>query len=78
MSCSLQLFHQWIVLVCLSFSQVVGAGEMAQWSKVLTILPEVLSSIPTNSMVAHNHLQWDPMPSYGVSEDSNSILTYIK
>jgi hypothetical protein len=29
-------------------------------------------------MVAHNHLQWDPMPSSGVSEDSNSVLTHIK
>jgi hypothetical protein len=29
------------------------AGEMAQW---LRALPEVLSSIPSNHMVAHNHL----------------------
>ena len=33
-----------------------GAGEMAQW---LSALPEVLSSIPSNHMVAHNHLSWD-------------------
>jgi hypothetical protein len=45
---------------------------------------EVLSSIPSNHMVAHNHLQWDPMPSFGVSEDSDSlkisysVLTYIE
>jgi hypothetical protein len=32
------------------------AGEMAQWLRILTALPEVLSSIPTNHMVAHNHL----------------------
>jgi hypothetical protein len=32
------------------------AGEMAQWLKALTALPEVLSSIPSNHMVAHNHL----------------------
>jgi hypothetical protein len=45
-------------------------GEMAQW---------VLSSIPSNHMVAHNHLKWDPMPSSGVSEDSYSaLLMYIK
>jgi hypothetical protein len=29
-------------------------------------------------MVAHNHLQWDLMPSSGVSEESNCVLTYIK
>jgi hypothetical protein len=29
-------------------------------------------------MVAHNHLLWDLMPSSGVSEDSDSVLTYIK
>jgi len=33
-----------------------GAGEMAQWLRALTALPEVLSSIPSNHMVAHNHL----------------------
>jgi hypothetical protein len=32
------------------------AGEMAQRLRPLTILPEVLSSIPSNHMVAHNHL----------------------
>jgi hypothetical protein len=32
------------------------AGEMAQWSRALTALPEVLSSIPSNRMVAHSHL----------------------
>jgi hypothetical protein len=40
--------------------------------------PEVLSSIPSNQMVAHKHLQWDLMPSSGVSEDSYSVLIYIK
>jgi hypothetical protein len=33
-----------------------GAGEMAQWLRALTVLPEVLSSNPSNHMVAHNHL----------------------
>jgi hypothetical protein len=33
-----------------------GAGEMTQWLKALTALLEVLSSIPSNHMVAHNHL----------------------
>jgi len=32
------------------------AGEMAQWLRALTALPEVLSSIPSNHMVAHNRL----------------------
>jgi len=29
---------------------------MAQWLRVLTALLQVLSSNPTNYMVAHNHL----------------------
>jgi hypothetical protein len=33
-----------------------GAGEMAQVVRALTALPEVLSSVPRNHMVAHNHL----------------------
>jgi hypothetical protein len=33
-----------------------GAGEMAQWLRALTALPEVLNSILSNLMVAHNHL----------------------
>jgi hypothetical protein len=32
-----------------------GAGEMAQWLRALTALPEILSSIPSNHMVVHNH-----------------------
>ena len=35
---------------------VKEAGEMARQLKALTALPEVLSSIPSNHMVAHNHL----------------------
>jgi len=34
----------------------LGDEEMAQWLRALTALPEVLSSIPSNHMVAHNHL----------------------
>ena len=51
-----------------------GSGEMAQWLRALTALPEVLSSIPSSHMLAYNHLQWDLMPSSGVSEDSESVL----
>jgi hypothetical protein len=39
-----------------SVSKRNKAGEMAQWLRALTALPEVLSSIPSNHIVAHNHL----------------------
>ena len=53
------------------------AGEMAQWLRALTALQiEFLSSIPSNHMVAHNHLWWGLMPSSGVSKESND--KYIK
>jgi hypothetical protein len=32
-----------------------GAGEMAQRVRALTALPKVMSSNPSNHMVAHNH-----------------------
>jgi hypothetical protein len=32
-----------------------GAGEMAQWVRAWTALPKVLSSDPSNHMVAYNH-----------------------
>jgi hypothetical protein len=35
---------------------VLQAGEMTQRLRALTALPEVLSSNPSNHMVAHNHL----------------------
>jgi hypothetical protein len=38
---------------------------MAQWLRALVAPPEVLSSILSNHMVAHNHLYGDPMPSSG-------------
>jgi hypothetical protein len=34
----------------------LGAGEMAQWLRMLTALPKFLSSNPSNHMVVHNHL----------------------
>jgi hypothetical protein len=34
----------------------------------------VKSSIPSNDMVAHDHLKCDLMPSSGVSEDNYSVL----
>jgi hypothetical protein len=33
-----------------------GGREMAQQLRALAALPEVLSSIPSNHMVAHNYL----------------------
>jgi hypothetical protein len=36
--------------------QFIGAGEMTQRLRTLAALPEVLSSIPSNHMVTHNHL----------------------
>jgi hypothetical protein len=38
------------------YNKVCGVGEMAQQLGTLTALPEVLSSIPSNHMVALNHL----------------------
>jgi hypothetical protein len=49
---------------------------MAQQLRALTALPEVLCSIPSNHVVAHN-LGWDLMPSSGVHEDNYSELIYI-
>jgi hypothetical protein len=42
--------------------------EMAQQLRALTVLPEVLSSNPSNHMVPHSPLRWDLMTSSGVTE----------
>ena len=47
---------------------------MAQQLRALTVLPELLSSIPNNPMVAHNHLEWGQMAPSGVIEDSYNGL----
>ena len=49
---------------------------MAQRLRALTALQKVLSSNPSNHMVAHNLPSGDLMPSSGVSEDSYSVLRY--
>ena len=46
---------------CIQFPQKnkkikMGAGEMVQWLTALTAHPEVLSSVPSNHIVVHNHL----------------------
>jgi hypothetical protein len=33
-----------------------GAGKMVQWVRALIAIPKVLSSNPSNHMVAQNHL----------------------
>jgi hypothetical protein len=48
----------------------VRAGELPQWLRTLTALPEVLSSNPRDHMVAHNYR----MPFSGVSENSLHII----
>jgi hypothetical protein len=40
---------------CITKQRILRAGEMAQLVKALTAIPEVLSSNPSNYMVAHNH-----------------------
>jgi hypothetical protein len=50
---------------------------MAQQLRTLAALPEVLSSIPSHDMVAHNHRSWDPKPSSVVFEDRHSVFIYI-
>jgi hypothetical protein len=58
-----------------------GIREMAQRLRALTALPEVLSSISSNYIVAHSHLQWDLVPYSGVCLKRAtlcSVLTYIK
>jgi hypothetical protein len=49
---------------------------MVQRLRALTALLRDLSSIPSNHMVAHNHLYGIPMPSSGVSEDNYSVLIF--
>ena len=51
---------------------------MAQQLRALAALPEVLNSIPRNHMVAHNHLEWDLMPSSSMFVNIHSVPIYIK
>jgi hypothetical protein len=55
----------------------LGAGGMAQQLRAVAASPEVLSSIPSNFMVAHNHLQWDPVPFSGVSDLFKDVFIYF-
>jgi hypothetical protein len=49
---------------------------MAHWLITLSAIPEDLSLIPSNHVVAYNHLQWDLMPS-DVSEDSYCVCVFV-
>jgi hypothetical protein len=45
--------------ICLNsylLNSEMWAGEMVQWLRSPSALPEVLSSIPINHMVVHNYL----------------------
>jgi hypothetical protein len=67
---TLKQSHQWNMFYFLEFGELryiyalmhhaidaqKRAGEMAQWLRALTALPEVMISIPSNHMVARNHL----------------------
>jgi hypothetical protein len=52
------------------------AGEMAQWLRALTVLPEVLSSIPPQGGSQPSVMGSNALP--GVSGDSYSVLRNIK
>jgi hypothetical protein len=47
---------------------------VAQWLRTLTALPEVLSSNPSNHMVAHN---WLSVMGSDAFEATNVLLIYI-
>jgi hypothetical protein len=51
---------------------------MAQWIRALTALPEVMSSIPSNHMVVHNHLKWDLLPSQSMQVYMQIEYSYLK
>jgi hypothetical protein len=42
-------------LVSSIYKNIFRAGEMAQQLRALAILPEVLGSMPSNHMAAHNN-----------------------
>jgi hypothetical protein len=43
-------------LVGIDSREFIHTGEMAQKLRMLSLLLEVLSPVPSNHMVAHNHL----------------------
>jgi len=73
------------VLLALSHSSSLlffsEEGEKAQQLRTLAALSEVLSSIPSNHMVAHNHLKGDLMPFSGLQiymkQNTHTLSKYI-
>ena len=55
-SSSISIYEGNLVIFTKILNGCCGAGEMAQRLRALPVLPKVLSSIPSNHMVAHNHL----------------------
>jgi|UPI00001EA0AD hypothetical protein len=51
---------------------------MAQGLRASAALPEVLSSIPNNDMVAHNIYKWDLTPSSGMQVYMQVEHSYLK
>ena len=49
-------YRRWTAAIWAIQEHKAGAGEMAQRLRALPALLGVLSSIPSNHMVAHNHL----------------------
>jgi hypothetical protein len=77
------LFFLWNFTIRLQYfllkMVILGAGEMGQRLRTLTTLLEDLSSIPSNHMIDGS--QPSVMGSdalFWLSEDSDSVLTYIK
>ena len=55
-NCKVYLWSVGMCYHCYSLKMRFWAGEIAQWLRALPALPKVLISIPSNHMVAHNHL----------------------
>jgi hypothetical protein len=51
---------------------------MARWLRALTVFPEFLSSIPSNHMVAHNHLSRETDALFRQAVIYAAEHTYIK
>jgi hypothetical protein len=47
--------NKYLLMTSVIKKATLGAGEMAQWLRAPTALPKVMSSNPSNHMMAHNH-----------------------
>ena len=59
----MKFLSKWMELENIILGEVIqtqkinhGLEKMAQWLRALSALPEVMSSNPSNHMLAHNHL----------------------